>query len=459
VTTFAGDFATQAARQASAIEPVLEITLNSATWRGGVALNLSGAVASARGKSYAPLVADAGWSDIRRYFDVLGSNLARQETTVTICDPDRELQTALEAGQQRGSAAAIYWVIPGNATDYALRFVGVLESWGYAPGETTLTLRTSDAALRTYVPTHQLTASEWTGIPTSSIGKYVPLVYGEHNSSGLSGTGHIPCLPVYENGGVWWYTPCLGQAKEIIAVYVNGVLQTPGLGNDYIVNYSFTRAGKAYTIVQFIAAQASDAVVTCDMIGYETSGNTGAGTTAPTGSAILNQVEQWRHLILNHAEAKYQSGPWATGAGDIIDAQSWAECARWAEQRSLEGSGYIGGGAESRLLLDVLNEQIEGSPFRAYWTPLGKLALRVIDLAWPGYRQSTDPPVLGTEAELGSSFEYTLDTTDLTDSISAAYLFDVVQGAYMAGLAVIDPDMGEGVSSNINMPWSIARAT
>lgn len=460
--SFYGAFATHAERADSGIAPVLEITLNSAQWHGGTAMHFSAGVASARGTSYDPRVLEAGWGDVKRAFSPSASDLSRLETTVTVADTDRAVQTALEAGQQRGSAASIYWVVPGNATDYSLRFRGVLESWRYQPGQVELHLRTDDVALRSYLPNWTLLASEHSGIVQTSVGIHVPLIYGTHDSTGLSGTGMLPAFPIYEvdEVGIYYYVACLGQAKEILDVYVDGVVQTIGIGNDYLVNYNYVKANKTYTVIQFLSAKTADNVVTFDAEGYETTGNTGVSTTAPSGTEIVNPVEQMRHLLVNHAENRYQSGAWDLTAGDLLDADSWAESAQWAAAHGLEGAGYLGGTTEKRYVVDIFNDWLESYPtFRAYWTAEGKIGLRVMSLDFPGYRQPTDPPLLVTADELGDTFDYNLDSSDATDSFSASYLYGQAFGDFFSSLTVIDPELNEGISSQINMPWSVARAT
>jgi hypothetical protein len=163
MSTIVGDFGSYSAANSGVFQPVLEITLTntpgSGDWWGddpppwfvGNVLNVSGGVTFARDKAYNPIVTE--WGDIPRGFDVRASDLQPLELEVTLADPDGSVQAALELAQQRGSAAAIYYVLPGNATDYQLLFTGILERWGYRSGGLTiLTLRTDDSILRTYLP-------------------------------------------------------------------------------------------------------------------------------------------------------------------------------------------------------------------------------------------------------------------------------------------------------------------
>jgi hypothetical protein len=460
-----GAFATYSAQSSGTFGAVLEITLSVTptsppSWLSGAKLYLSAGITYARGNVYYPAVSE--WGDIRRGFDVRSSDVQPLELTMTLADTDGEIKGILESGQQRGSVAQVYYALPGNSTDYQLLFSGILERWGYKSGGiTTLTLRTDDAFLRTYLPTWEITKSEWPNAPTRSIGVLVPIVLGTHNSSGLSGTGMLTAIPVdWTASVIGWYVVCAGEAKSILAVFVDGVSKT--VTTHYTVDYALTRAGRTYTCVQFTAGNipATDAVVTCDVQGYETTGNTGSGTTAPTGALTTNPVEQMRRLLVNFAEKKWLTGAWYDpSTSDVIDTASWAECGQWAERHALEGAGYLGGATEPKQTLDVLNSWLDSWPmFRAFWTAEGKIGLRVLSLEWPGYRAAADPPILTAELEVGSSAEYEQDTSNLADTIIMEYLYDETQQRYYASMTSTDPDAGSGITSSSQMMWSHRRA-
>jgi hypothetical protein len=457
MSSFAGDFATIAASDvlASGICAVLEITLNDATWGASTALNLSDSVAAARGKGYLPNITE--WSDPEYSFDLKSSNLTPLEIRVTVADEDFTLRDALENGNQRGSAAVIYWVVPGNATDYATRFTGILDRWEYRAGEVALYLRTDDAPLRSTMPRRTLVASEWPALPAASKGLPQPLVYGVHNSSGLSAAGMLRAIPVnWVAATTGWYLVSLGSVKLVRAVYKNGALQTYGV--DYLPNYSGSAAGTQHTSIVFLGGHipAEGDEITADVDGYEVSGNTASGTTPPTGALITNPVEQIRHAIVTHGENGWTGGAWVT-ASSLLDESSWAEAAEWAALHVLEGAGYVG---TVGSLGDLLNSWLDTwTPFRACWTPAGRVALHTVSLEWPGYRTATDPPLLRTESErTDGELSYVLDTTDITDSVVGGFLYDEVAGQYVGSLTVQDPDVGAGVQSNTDLLWAIRRA-
>lgn len=464
MSSFYGSFATAAADPGAEIGGALEITWRRTLATGDLppwlpsstVMRLSSSIVSARGTSYVPRVIE--WGEVQRGFDVRSSNLSPLEMTVTVADDDQTLRAALEGGRQRGSAATVYWVIAGNATDYAVRFAGLLDRWNYSGQTVTLTLRTDDRMLRTY-PGHAITKSDWPNAPTASIGLYPGLPYGVHNSSGLSGTGMLRAIPVDYTAGVkGWYAVCAGEPKLIRDVWKNGTLQTGG-GTNYTRSYTTTAAGRTYALIKFTTIPAATDEITVDVDGYEATGNTAVTSTAPTGATITNPVEQIRHYLVNFAENDYTAGAWYTAEDSLIlDRDSWAQSSQWAERQQLEGAGYLGGTADALQVGDVLNSWLETwTCFRAYWTAQGTLALRVIPLDFQGYRQSTSPPLLKTEDERGAA-AYDQDTTNLTDTIQGAYLYDEVQGQYLASLTVTNPDLGEDVSTSVSLPWAVRRA-
>jgi hypothetical protein len=457
----AGDFLALAGSP-NAIGPVCEITLNDATWNGTTTLNLSSGIASARGKGYVPWVEE--WDDPEYGFDLLSSNLTPLEASITVRDEDHAIRDAIEGGDQRGSSVAWYWVIPGSAADYAPTFVGMLDSWEFRPGQAVLRFRTNDGPLRTQLPNWTLQRSEWPNLPTAEMGKSAPLIYGVLNSSGLTGTGQVVLIPVnWVLNTTGWYLVCIGEAKLVRNVYVGGVLKT--VTTHYTIDYAAAVAGKTYTLVKFTSGNipAATAVVTADVDGYESTGNTGSGTTAPSGTLFINPVEQIRHLIVSHAENRYGTGAWVTTTS-LLDESSWSIAANWAQLRKLEGAGYVGGASESRTVGDILNSWLDTwRAFRACWTYEGKVGLYMIDPAWPGYRDSaSDVPVLRTEHEQGEpglgSFSYKTDPTELADTIAAAYLYDEAAGTYAGNITCNDPSVGEYVMVQSEQLWSIRRA-
>lgn len=456
MSSFVGGFAERAAALSGSVEAVLELYLNAATWGGSRHMNLSGGVTVARGRDYEPRIITGGWGGLSRGIDVKATGVPRIATTVKLADTDGAVRDALEAAPQRGSRAWIYWMVPGSTTDCALRFSGILLSWSYELGAVTLSLGTDDRWLESELPAVALSLSDWPNMPPEHVGVYAPIVYGAHDSSGLTNAGAVECIPIYVLGGtIWIALVCLGAAKRISRLFVEGVRKTEGV--DYTVEYGYPAGGKRWTIVSFTNRPADNARITADVEGYDNLADTGAFNDAPTGSTITNPVAQIRHLLVNHALNGYNGGAW-NNTTTRLDEASWNVCEAWASTYGLEGSGYLGGDTRRERVRAIFEAWLESYPsVRPFWTVEGTLGLRVLDLRWPGYRP-TDDPLLKVEDQIGPDCSYSQDDSYVYDVLTATFRTLQAEGKAYGAASVADPSVGEGRKDSLAMEWSGTRA-
>lgn len=455
--SFYGAFAATAERLAAQLCPVLELTLNEPTWDGSAAVHLASDAVSARGRSYEPRVLDGGWQSVTRQIDVRAAGLEALTTSVTIADTDNKLRSALldATVSQRNSRAAIYRVIPGSASDYASIFVGLLDGWEFQAGQVTLNLKTDERVLRSYHPAWPYLKSEWFWMAADKVGTYAPLCYGKHDSTGLGlDHGLVPSVPLWFNGGTAWYGVCLAPANLIKNVYVDGVLQSEA---DYAKVYGSYAGGKVVTMIEWVTTPPSDdAKITADLYGY--AATTGEGNYDGSGT-ITNPVSQIRSFLVEFAVNQtkgYIPAAWDSTA-DIIDSTSWNTAATWALTHGLEGARYL---QEPATALEIFREWLESFPMmRAFWNSEGKIEMRVLSADWPGYWPGGSIPILRREDELGQSFLYSLDSSDVTGRISAQYLYDSVEGKFLRSLDVQDLDSDVISTTAYQFYWAPARQT
>ncbi len=467
--SFFGNFAASAASYGEQLPAVLEITLNVAGWvpydgaTPSVAMNLSSGAVSARGRAYYPRVPSGGFQGVTRGVDVRASGLGTVSTRVTVADPDGRVRSALETGLQRGSAAAIWRVVPDSDTDYASIFTGVVHDWSRLPGQTVIELRTAEDVLRTYHPRWPLVRSEWFFMPEDQVGETTPLLYGKQDGTGLTDLptlekphGMIPALPIYiVAGSIAWYTVCLGPASFIKDVYVDGVKQVlsnvyGSAGADCYAVYGSLAGGKTFTIVEFVTIPAEDAVVTVNAFGYQPTNATFDGS-----GVITNPVDQIRHFLVNWVVERsrgYAPGAWETSA-TIIDGTSFDDMAAWAIARGIEGARYM---TEGRTALEYFREWLESFPaLRSFWNAEGQIELCLLTPDWPGY--PVEPFPVFVRAEDALSIECDTDSSDITGRITANYLRDSVEGKFLRKMVVedISSDVLQDASYDLN--WSPAR--
>lgn len=457
--SFFGNFAEHAARMSASLHPVLEITLNNAAWDGTTEMFLSSSSVDARGNSYDPRIPEAGWQSITRKIDLRAAGLESVGTTVTVIDTDGKVRAALQSGDQRNSAAAIWRVIPGSATDYASLFTGLLDSWTYQQGQVQLHLKTDERALRSYFPQWPYLDSEWFWMAQDSVGTYAPIAYGKHDSTNLGlDHGLVPTVRVWLDATSAWYATNIGPADLIKDVYVrSGDVTTQQTNTQYNKVYGSLAGGKIFTIIEFTSGNfpAEDDVVSVDLYGYAWQGGGPSGMYNGDGT-ITNPVEQVRHFLVNFAINRtrgYVPGGW--DADDpLIDDASWDVAATWALTHGLEGARYL---QDQTTALETFREWLESFPlYRAFWNADGKIELITIGTDWPGYWDGSSA-LLRSEDELGKTFEWSTDAGDITGKISAKYLYDSFDGKFLRSLDV--QDISSDVLSDLKyeLYWSPAR--
>lgn len=446
--SFSGAFADFADRAGVEVHPVLEIDLeHSATWNGVTItdLYLSDAAINARGLNYDPRIVTGGWGTVTREIDLRASGLQGANTEVTVADIDNQLRNLLITNNQRNSPAVIRRVIQNNTDDYATVFSGVLDAWEFKPGQVVLKLKTDESALHSFWPAWPYLKSEWYNMQSDFIGSFIPILYGKHDSTGLSNAGMLPTTPVrYVAGVVGWYAVAIGAIAEIKTVYKNGAVAAP----DNLYPAGIFSGGKVFSLVEFLGANtpADGDEITVDAYGYQD----GAWTAGV--APIMNPVRQMRHFLCNFAVNRSKGyGAWVYTAS-IIDGTSWDAAEAWADAHGLEGSRYIGG--SQRQVLDIFNEWLASWPaFRAYWNSAGAIALEILSPDWPGYWDGTSS-VLMKENDIDASCRYELDADDITGRISVSYLFDEAQSKYLRTLTVQDLSVNELSDSSYDLPWS-----
>jgi hypothetical protein len=448
--SYAGEYATFAAKAASSLAPVLEIDLIHPTWDDGYSMYLSDSVNSARGNVYEPLIEQGGWSGVTFSIDPKAPGLAGQTISIKVADPKNKVRDALIARNQRGSVAAIYRVVPGSADDYDSRFRGVLDTWEFNPGQVVLNCKTYEAPLFCVQPEWFYLGAEWFQLDPELEASIAPLLYGKHDSTGLNlGRGLLPTTLINTVSG--WYSVCFATGDFVKDVFVNDVLQTPGV--DYGAVQGSLAGGKTFTIfIWLLTPPTIDDVVTCNAYGYAAS-----GFTAFDGASVMtNPVEQIRHLVVVFGVERtrgYQLGPWSTTA-DIIAASSWDAAADDADAQGLEGSRFI---QEQNTVNEHLREWCQSFPrYRPYWGPDGAIEIAILSCRWPGYWDEATP-VITPAHELEGSFSYKSDAEDVCGKITFSYLHDAVGGKYLRKLTLQDPSIEEQQGDSVDMPWQPAR--
>ena len=448
---------------------VCEIDLTYATYDPGdgvlvSTLYVSDKAVKARFAAYDPCVVKGGWSGVRQTIELRAAGLSGMSASVTVADPDGRIKNALVRGNNRNSAARIIRLVPGSNDDWDTRFTGLLDSWEFQTNQVKLNLKTDERNLRANFPSWAYLRSEWFHMDTAFERKYIPLVYGKHDSDTLNlEHGMVPTVPVWRDTTSNWFATNLSSAAYIKDVYVSDSSTTVKQnwtaplagGNDYEKVYGSLAGGKVFTVIEFVNFPSTDKTVTADLYGYVLNGF----PTSPTGGEVMtNPVQQIRHFLVNFA-CNRSRGYVVVGAGwtlihPLIDSTSWDIAANFADNHGLEGSRFMD---EQKTAMAWLIEWCESFPmFRPFWNTDGAIEMRVLTTEWPGYWPGS-PDLIRREDTIGTSFKYTIDPMDITGKISIQYLRDSVDHKFLRTLDVEDPSTGELEDTSLAMFWAPSR--
>lgn len=368
----------------------------------------------------------ASWGEIKYVISDRDNRLSTPTASCVIEDQDFLFSKMVGRGERmRGSEVRIYLSSANvSASDWFTVYTGQLYEWHRASGlNWNLQFRVNDTPLLAKTPRVQITKSDWPDAPTESLTKIAPLCYGLQDSSGETNTGATPCIYVDNSG--FRYLVCLGRAKSVMRVYVDGVRQTSG--------YSVTNpivAGKQTTLVDFNADKGSSSI-TVDVQGYETVGD-------GTGTLIIDPATQIKHFLVNFVYNEYLKGDWFSDSTAPIDTTSFAGVTSTISSLA-SGSAYVGGryiDAQTRGI-DELDAWSQTFNIKTYWTNLGALAVAmdhpVVETVYPS------TVVRYGQDDYYSPVAYRQDFQGIIGSASASYSFQPADGQDLFSLEVKNP--------------------
>jgi hypothetical protein len=438
--TFRAYLKTQGARTA----PILTITGPDTTRRytsiGGGLLGAS------------PRVIEGGWGAIQRSVSEFAGSLQPLEVTVELANTDRTMEQVLEGQYDyRGSAVTIVRGTPDlDSSEWPTIFTGILDSWAYVVGRVSLTLRSDDRALQGYTPKVPFAKSQFQLRNHTSVAEGIsaPLVFGDHDSSGLTGTGFVPLVPVdWASSAEAIYCVSLGTVSSVPVVYKNGATVASGFS---IINADY--GGVAFTVVDFSSSYpvASD-TLTADVNGYTADGTTG-------GAVITNPVYQlWTFLdqFVWYDQRTWAADTFGFDQGNApIDATSWNATAAKFSLYSLRGARVIGGTADDPRAIDVVDEWLESFPFvRLHWNAAGQIAMSDLLPEHPGYGSATDRILTAAHEEVSGGVRLRYDASSIAKRVTAKCLYSSADSTFVGSVDAQDLNVSEDVTDEIPCYW------
>jgi hypothetical protein len=418
------------------ILPVLEMVLPDKTWR------LAGSPIAIKGQGqYEPRIRKGGWGSVSSGGTDRNGKLEAVQTSVTCDDTDRAFM-ALKYGARgpevRGSAATMKCVLTHGAyADAWTFFRGIV--WDIEHGanrSAKILFRVDDLPLQREVPKLAL-ASYFPAAKADALGLYAPVVYGVHDSTGLSSDkGMIKALHVDTIGNRYLVTQ--GWAKSVRRVYVGGVLQTTGFT---ITNPEIN--GVRWTLVDFNNPQTED--VTVDVEGLEATGD-------GSGALLTNPVTQLKHWLVNFVWNTYRSGTYFLDASAPIDVASFTEAADFLDVLGMPGSHIFP--AARTTGEKALSEFVDQMNMQCFWSDAGTLSIR------PRPARETDlygdsEWIRYGDGKTMRDFAHKEMSDGIADAVSVRHAFFHAQNDYAQELDVRDASVGDSEAPvSIAMSWA-----
>lgn len=395
-----------------------------------------------------------GWEPIEYGSGIEGDSLEAVQTAVGVEDKDRTLLTMLETYDPRGSAARIDCAAAGLvAADWEPWFVGVVEDWERDGLYTRLRLKTDDTVLRTPVPSKVLSRTEWGSASDSTVfGTAAPLVMGIHDSFAITARGMIPATNVrYDKDLGRWWLATIGHLVEIRRIYYDGVAQASTIWTTLRGVYG----GQVCTIISITEGSEPEKGV---VVSFDCEGPDSTGGYA--GTSITNPVRQLRTVL---EEYVYRTPPLGEYRGDyaIIDDTSWDAAETWFDDvNRAESARRWGGDQNPESAAEVIDSFLDAFPWvRIHWTPLGTLAIVIID------PDDVDPDAAAwfqvDKHHEGGLVEYAPgDRREVYTQIRMPYMWSTAESKFVGALEAHDvAALPEKVVLEVPNEWTQGRYT
>lgn len=377
------------------------------------------------------------------------------EATFSFWDHDRTWQRVLAgvtARSVRGSAATLYRMAPTlNSSQWSKAFEGQIVRWGLAqPFLVRVVARTNDEQILRPSRQVPIDRNTWPNAFPEVYSKVGPVLFGYHDSSTQQvSPGLVPCLLVDQS--IYRYLLCVGRAKSVLRVFVNGTQISSSL---YSTSY-VTVKGRIYTTILFdtaadaLSAGVADAdgvavtsaVVTCDAEGYESVGD-------GSGSLVTNPTTQLSMFLSNFVLDDYLTGNWLSSS--LLDSTLFTAEAAVMTALTAGGSFYKADRITGREAIALYCQSFER---RCFWSRNFKIGL-------DGEKVFTQPylgnVIAWTKVET-KPFAFEEKDWRITSEITERQCYSPSQDAFLQTLTLQDAAASIVSVSEVDRLWSEAR--
>lgn len=346
----------------------------------------------------------------------------------------------LSSWQQDTSADKMRWnlIIRADDTPYNKTIIYPItqDTFPNAPNQT-LQLK-----IHNVKKVHRQTATTTTQAP---FGVAAPIIYGLHDSAGITNTGACPAIHVDTTN---FYALVSWGWTTILRVYKNNVRQT--FPSAAVAQLNTVVGGQMYTLLAFNSDQSAN-TWTVDVQGYESVGD-------GTGTSINDPGSQMLHFIRNVAclgTTPPVRGIWNTSGGNVVASDfTLSTMALRAAGKGYKGSRHI---SQSTTALQEINSWAETWQLYPYINQSGNIGVMYDDpqesavnwnngTNWFRYTTNRDFETLTQEFDQdGLIGEAIISPNSLASG-----------GDPRTPLHVVNPLSNSSAIENMNMPWGPA---
>ena len=349
------------------------------------------------------------------------SDLSSQTFTLTLADRDSYWSSLLSGRYSARRSRVLCRMAHADLEedDWYTFFDGVLDSWEVGSGAVTLNCKTDETALRSYIEPVPILAGAFPGAPTTSLGVYLPVVLGFHDSTGLlSSAGMVTAVPISIDATLGYkYAVSLGTCADVTDVWKNGTLLT--VTTHYTVAQE-TFGGTTLTVISLVSSSTESDIITCNVEGLTDDGEA-------SGSVILSPLDQLKWICNNLIWNDWRGGAYHTDAP--LDLAAFSAVESYTSAFNYEGAIRYGGTTDQTRGIDAVNDWLQSHPMlRLRWGFDGTLAPGVLDHRFGGYSDTNW--VDGDRDELRGSFLYRLQAEGLVSKVSMQYLYGEAAGKF-----------------------------
>jgi len=394
-----------------------------------------------------------GWSDISYGSGVRKGMLQTVGAEVSVTDKDGELLNMLDTYDPRGSVCSMYEAAEGLVQeDWEPVFVGLVSDWQKDNLYTRIEMKTDDTVLRRPIPSPTFVRSEWSSAyDTTIFGTNMPLVVGVHDSYQITARGMVPAVNLqYDKDLGYWWLATLGHGVDVRKIYYDG---DPVTGGGWSVRRGVW-GGNRLTIIDINEGYQPEegVVVAFDFEGADDSG-------LEVGSTETRTIRLLRMIL---EEYTYRDAPLGAWVGDhsIIDDTSWDSVLAFFDARGYDTAKRFGGDQNQESAAEVVESFLKSHTWaRIWWTPLGKLALGVMD---PDDVDPDDAAWLDVEAySRKAMLDYGPgDRREVYTHVKQPFLYSNAEQKFLSSYEAHDvAALDENVELSVPNEWTHARFT